>query len=161
MHKDDRDRSERGPWSAQARSRQCAADGCGKRPVFNFQGEKLPVFCQAHKQEGMVDVLNRLCTSPGTSPISLFDYGNLSRQTMVLPLRQRSPMIPRYRISMYLSLQAARIHVARLPLPYTNFSICMAASAGCTVICCHLYDHYLLNTAVQAATSCPASTTRA
>ena len=49
----------------QARSRQCAAPGCGKRPVFNYAGEKLPVFCQAHKVDGMVDVLNRLCTHPG------------------------------------------------------------------------------------------------
>lgn len=50
---------------AQARSRQCLADGCGKRPVFNYPGEKLPVYCQAHKLDAMVDVLNRLCTSPG------------------------------------------------------------------------------------------------
>lgn len=51
---------------AQARSRQCKADGCGKRPVFNFPGERLPVFCQNHKEPNMVDVLNRLCTYPGT-----------------------------------------------------------------------------------------------
>lgn len=49
----------------QARSRQCAQPGCGKRPVFNHPGEKLPILCQAHKVEGMVDVLNRLCTHPG------------------------------------------------------------------------------------------------
>ncbi len=49
----------------QARSRQCAEPGCGKRPVFNHPGEKLPIWCQAHKIEGMVDVLNRLCTHPG------------------------------------------------------------------------------------------------
>ena len=53
------------PCHAQARSRQCAVQGCGKRPVFNFAGEKLPTLCQLHKQEGMVDVLNRLCTHPG------------------------------------------------------------------------------------------------
>ena len=52
-------------WPEQARSRQCAASGCGKRPVFNLPGEKLPIWCQAHKTEGMVDVLNRLCTHPG------------------------------------------------------------------------------------------------
>jgi hypothetical protein len=49
----------------QARSRQCKADGCGKRPVFNFPGERLPVYCQNHKEPNMVDVLNRLCTFPG------------------------------------------------------------------------------------------------
>ena len=49
----------------QARSRQCAEGGCGKRPVFNLPGEKLPIWCQQHKAEGMVDVLNRLCTTPG------------------------------------------------------------------------------------------------
>ena len=54
------------PVPVQARSRQCAVQGCGKRPVFNFPGEKLPTLCQVHKQEGMVDVLNRLCTHPGT-----------------------------------------------------------------------------------------------
>lgn len=54
----------------QARSRQCSAPGCGKRPVFNYAGEKLPVFCQSHKTEGMVDVLNRLCTHPGNTPMS-------------------------------------------------------------------------------------------
>ncbi len=55
----------------QARSRQCAAQGCGKRPVFNLPGEKLPIWCQAHKAEGMVDVLNRLCTHPGKPPTPL------------------------------------------------------------------------------------------
>ena len=55
----------------QARSRQCAAQGCGKRPVFNLPGEKLPIWCQAHKSEGMVDVLNRLCTHPGKAHCSL------------------------------------------------------------------------------------------
>lgn len=52
----------------QARSRQCAEPGCGKRPVFNMPGEKLPIWCQAHKMDGMVDVLNRLCTHPGKAP---------------------------------------------------------------------------------------------
>ena len=56
----------------QARSRQCKADGCGKRPVFNFPGERLPLFCQLHKEANMVDVLNRLCTYPGAPLPSQF-----------------------------------------------------------------------------------------
>lgn len=33
--------------------------------MFNFPGERLPVYCQNHKEPNMVDVLNRLCTYPG------------------------------------------------------------------------------------------------
>lgn len=56
--------------AAQARSRQCAAEGCTRRPVFNHAAAEgvpapLPLLCQDHKEPGMVDVLNRLCTFPG------------------------------------------------------------------------------------------------
>ena len=55
---------------AQSRSRQCAAAGCSRRPVFNHPaGEGAPsalaLWCQDHKQPGMVDMLNRLCNFPG------------------------------------------------------------------------------------------------
>lgn len=54
----------------QSRSRQCAAAGCSRRPVFNHPaGEGAPaalaLWCQDHKQPGMVDMLNRLCSFPG------------------------------------------------------------------------------------------------
>lgn len=54
----------------QARSRQCAAEGCTRRPVFNHAAAEgaaapLPLLCQDHKEPGMADVLNRLCDFPG------------------------------------------------------------------------------------------------
>jgi hypothetical protein len=36
----------------------CDAEGCEKRPNFNFSGIKKGRFCSTHKEEGMVNVVN-------------------------------------------------------------------------------------------------------
>ena len=39
------------------------AEGCQKRPTFNFPGVKPAKFCGSHKEEGMVNVVSPLCAA--------------------------------------------------------------------------------------------------
>ena len=38
---------------------KCISDGCNIRPSFNITGEKIALFCKAHKTEEMVDVITK------------------------------------------------------------------------------------------------------
>lgn len=41
---------------------------CGKIPSFNYQGEKIGIYCNDHKKDGMVDVKNKKCIKCGKIP---------------------------------------------------------------------------------------------
>ena len=45
-------------------SPRCADENCGKRPSYNFKGEK-PMYCKEHAKPGMVDVISRRCNHEG------------------------------------------------------------------------------------------------
>ena len=36
--------------------RQCAETGCYTRPAFNWKGEEKGIYCNKHKEKGMVNV---------------------------------------------------------------------------------------------------------
>ena len=46
----------RGCWKS-----VCTEEGCMKRPSYNHEGEKTPLYCGTHKKEGMIDVINKRC----------------------------------------------------------------------------------------------------
>jgi hypothetical protein len=43
----------------------CKYSDCKIHPIFNFTGEKPPLFCSLHKLEGMVDVKHKKCLEDG------------------------------------------------------------------------------------------------
>jgi len=52
----------------------CEASDCAKWPSFNAFGEKKARFCGAHKEDGMVDVMNkRWCLEDGCSKRPAFN----------------------------------------------------------------------------------------
>ena len=44
--------------------RNCAADGCTKRPSYGLPGGR-PTHCAKHKEDGMVDVISPRCAADG------------------------------------------------------------------------------------------------
>jgi len=36
--------------------RQCAEQDCSTRPAFNWKGEEKGIFCNKHKEKGMINV---------------------------------------------------------------------------------------------------------
>ncbi len=50
----------------------CIYKGCKKRPNFNIEGE-YPLYCFAHKKEGMIDVKNHHCIHEGCKTRSNFN----------------------------------------------------------------------------------------
>lgn len=41
---------------------QCWALRCRTQPSFNYEGRKTPMFCRAHAEESMINVINKRCT---------------------------------------------------------------------------------------------------
>ena len=39
----------------------CNFIGCNIRPNYNYKGEKKGIFCNSHKLDGMIDVINKIC----------------------------------------------------------------------------------------------------
>ena len=46
------------------RTKRCKFDGCEMRPSFNYQG-KIAMYCEKHKQKGMVNIAHRTCQFEG------------------------------------------------------------------------------------------------
>jgi len=54
--------------------REALCRGCACRAYFNYAGEPRGVFCAAHKADGMVDVVNKLCAADGCSKHPNFNF---------------------------------------------------------------------------------------
>ena len=53
---------------------------CDKRASFNFDGEKFPLYCDSHKSEGMIDIVNKRCVCDGCPLYAIYNYdGSNSR----------------------------------------------------------------------------------
>ena len=63
--------------------RKCKADGCSKRPSFNFSGELVPLYCAAHSHPNMVDVFSKFCQYEGCRTHPSFNYPALGRKVGV------------------------------------------------------------------------------
>ncbi len=42
-------------------SKSCIHEGCLKIPSFNFQNNKIRLYCNDHKKENMINVKNKTC----------------------------------------------------------------------------------------------------
>ena len=51
----------------------CIHPGCKTRPLFNKEGEKRPLYCSAHKLQGMVDIKNKRCIHEGCNKQPVFN----------------------------------------------------------------------------------------
>lgn len=47
---------------------------CNRQPCFNFQGEKLPIYCQTHAKPKMINVKQPTCDSPTCSYQALYGF---------------------------------------------------------------------------------------
>jgi hypothetical protein len=45
--------------------RQCAEQGCSTRPAFNWKGEEKGLYCNKHKEKGMINVDRKDVIKPG------------------------------------------------------------------------------------------------
>ena len=51
----------------------CKENGCKIIPIFNNPGETKGLFCNAHKKEGMVDVIHKTCLTEGCKKRPVFN----------------------------------------------------------------------------------------
>ena len=56
----------------------CQASGCKTRPYFNFQGELKAIFCNTHKEKGMIDIKNKTCQHDGCKKHPSFNFNSES-----------------------------------------------------------------------------------
>ena len=50
--------------------RQCAEAGCATRPAFNWRGEEKGIYCNKHKEKGMINVDKKdAAARPGRPPL--------------------------------------------------------------------------------------------
>jgi len=80
--------------------REALCRGCACRAYFNYAGEPRGVFCAAHKADGMVDVVNKLCAADGCSKHPNFNFagqGQARRATSNRALPQRQLHTPSLR----------------------------------------------------------------
>ena len=53
---------------------RCAQPDCRTWAYFNHPGEPRGLYCSAHKEAGMVDVVNKLCQHPECSKHPNFNH---------------------------------------------------------------------------------------
>ena len=49
-------------------SKKCEKNDCVTRPIYNFLDKKGGLYCEEHKHNGMVDVINKKCINCNTRP---------------------------------------------------------------------------------------------
>ena len=59
----------------------CKEKDCNKQPTFNMEGATKPLYCSAHKMEGMVDVKHKNCINEGCKKQPVF---NINGETKAL-----------------------------------------------------------------------------
>jgi len=52
----------------------CIHDGCDTIPCYNFQGQKKAIYCKKHKQQEMVDVVNKRCLHEGCDKQPTYNF---------------------------------------------------------------------------------------
>jgi len=52
----------------------CKFTGCVKNPYYNFKGEKYAKYCNSHKEDEMINVLNKLCEYDGCKKQSNYNF---------------------------------------------------------------------------------------
>jgi len=45
------------------KSKKCAEPDCKIRPLYNFEGEKVALYCKGHKLKDMIDIKNKTCNN--------------------------------------------------------------------------------------------------
>jgi len=56
---------------------KCRIYNCNvKYAYFNFHGEKQGIYCTTHKENGMIDVINRRCSYEGCTIRPNYNYEN-------------------------------------------------------------------------------------
>ena len=53
--------------------RKCQFQGCNKRPCFNFNGENQGILCATNKQEGIINVHDKIFQFDGFNKIPVFN----------------------------------------------------------------------------------------
>jgi hypothetical protein len=56
------------------KNKSCVHPECSTRAYFNTKGEDKPLYCNKHKLDGMIDVLNKKCKGDGCEMIPHFNY---------------------------------------------------------------------------------------
>jgi hypothetical protein len=58
------------------KDKRCIEEGCNIIPVFNYENEKTPLYCNSHKKNGMVNIKDKKCIEEGCNIIPTFNYEN-------------------------------------------------------------------------------------
>ena len=53
--------------------KKCKYKGCKTIPRYNFEGNKIGIFCSVHKEGGMVDVKHKTCIHNGCKILSVYN----------------------------------------------------------------------------------------
>ena len=57
----------------------CQHDNCMTHPVFNYPNLKKGIYCNIHKENGMIDVVNKTCKHGNCMTRPAFNYPNLKK----------------------------------------------------------------------------------
>lgn len=53
------------PKMSNVNAEQCKIDDCTVRPCYNYNGEKIRLYCNRHKLDGMINITDKLCEVKG------------------------------------------------------------------------------------------------
>ena len=58
------------------KDKRCIHENCKILPSYNYNNEKKPLYCNAHKKEGMIDIKNKRCNFLECIKRPCFNYDN-------------------------------------------------------------------------------------
>jgi hypothetical protein len=56
------------------KDKKCITDGCIIIPIYNYEGEKTPLYCCQHKLENMINIINKTCLYDGCKIQPSYNY---------------------------------------------------------------------------------------
>ncbi len=54
--------------------KRCIEENCDKQPNFNFQNEKIPLYCKKHKLENMINIVSKKCIEENCDIQPIYNY---------------------------------------------------------------------------------------
>ena len=108
------------------RHKKCIHPDCQKRATYNFEGEKNTLYCNSHKQEGMIDVRHKRCKTYLCEILSSKKYDNYCLRCYMYTFPDK-PISRNYKTKEY-----AVVEYVKQKYPEYNWILDKIISGGCS-----------------------------
>ncbi len=67
------------PKPVKRKPRKCLEENCNTQPIYNYEGQTKGIYCNAHRKNDMLNVIDRKCKEPNCKKIPFFNFEGQKR----------------------------------------------------------------------------------